>query len=42
VLTAADRPNRYWFALPGVALLAVLILLQLRRRAKISSSVVPA
>jgi TRAP-type uncharacterized transport system fused permease subunit len=33
-LTAADRPNRYWFALPGFALLAVLVMLQLRRRAR--------
>ena len=32
VLTAADRPSRYWFALPGFALLAGLVVLQLRRR----------
>ena len=35
VLMPADRPSRYWFALPGLALLAGLILLQLRRRARL-------
>ncbi len=42
VLSAADRPNRYWFALPGFALLGALILLQLRRRKRLVTSVVPA
>jgi hypothetical protein len=32
VYTAADRPSQYWMTLPGFGLLAVLILLQLRRR----------
>jgi TRAP transporter 4TM/12TM fusion protein len=32
VLTPAVRPNRYWFAIPGVLLLAIIILLQVRRR----------
>ncbi|HVX56393.1 MAG TPA: DUF3394 domain-containing protein, partial [Candidatus Saccharimonadales bacterium] len=32
VLTAAQRPSRYWFALPALALLAIIVLLQLRRR----------
>jgi hypothetical protein len=31
-LTAADRPSRYWFAIPGFALLAGIIMLQRRRR----------
>src|SRR5690348_9962714 len=32
VLTAAERPSRYWFALPALALLAIIVMLQLRRR----------
>ncbi|KQY98136.1 C4-dicarboxylate ABC transporter [Pseudolabrys sp. Root1462] len=32
VLVAADRPNRYWFALPGLAVLAGIVLLQRRRQ----------
>jgi hypothetical protein len=32
VLTPAERPNRYWFAIPGVALLAIILLLQRRRK----------
>jgi hypothetical protein len=32
VLTATDRTNRYWFTLPGFALLGVLVMLQLGRR----------
>jgi hypothetical protein len=32
VLVAAQRPSRYWFALPALALLAVILLLQRRRR----------
>jgi TRAP-type uncharacterized transport system fused permease subunit len=32
VLIPADRPSRYWFALPALALLAVIVLLQRRRR----------
>jgi hypothetical protein len=32
VLVPADRPNRYWLALPALALLAIIVLLQLRRR----------
>jgi hypothetical protein len=42
VLTAAERPSRYWFALPGFALLAGMVMLQLRRRKRYSSAVVPA
>jgi hypothetical protein len=41
VLTATERLNRYWFALPGFALLAVLVLLQ-RRRKRAPPAVVPA
>jgi TRAP-type uncharacterized transport system fused permease subunit len=32
VLIPAERPSRYWFALPALALLAIIVLLQLRRR----------
>ena len=32
VLTPADRPSRYWFMIPALALLAIVVLLQLRRR----------
>jgi len=32
VLVATERPSRYWFAVPAIALLAVIVLLQLRRR----------
>ena len=32
VLIAAERPSRYWFALPALALLAIIVMLQLRRR----------
>ncbi len=32
VLVPAHRPSRYWFALPALALLAVIVLLQRRRR----------
>ncbi|SJZ78055.1 TRAP transporter, 4TM/12TM fusion protein [Enhydrobacter aerosaccus] len=32
VLVPADRPNRYWMAVPALLLLGVIILLQLRRR----------
>jgi TRAP transporter 4TM/12TM fusion protein len=32
VLVPAHRPGRYWFALPALALLAGIVLLQLRRR----------
>jgi TRAP transporter 4TM/12TM fusion protein len=32
VLIPAHRPSRYWFALPGFALLGLVVLLQLRRR----------
>jgi hypothetical protein len=32
VLVAADRPSRYWFALPAVALLGFIVILQWRRR----------
>jgi hypothetical protein len=32
VLIAAERPSRYWFALPALALLTVIVLLQRRRR----------
>jgi MYXO-CTERM domain-containing protein len=31
VLTPADRPSRYWFALPGLLALGVIVLLQRRR-----------
>ncbi|MBS0534773.1 MAG: TRAP transporter permease [Proteobacteria bacterium] len=33
VLVAADRPNRYWFALPALLLLAGIVFMQLRRKA---------
>jgi hypothetical protein len=33
VLVPADRANRYWLAIPGLLLLAGIVLLQLRRRA---------
>src|SRR3546814_3966199 len=32
VTVPADHPSRYWFTLPAFALLAVIVLLQLRRR----------
>jgi hypothetical protein len=32
VLVPAERPSRYWFALPALMLLAGVVLLQLRRR----------
>ena len=32
VLVPADRPSRYWFALPALLLLGVIVLLQLRRQ----------
>jgi TRAP transporter 4TM/12TM fusion protein len=32
VLVPADRPSRYWFMIPALALLTVVVLLQLRRR----------
>jgi TRAP transporter 4TM/12TM fusion protein len=32
VLVPADRPSRYWFMIPALALLGVIVLLQLRRR----------
>jgi hypothetical protein len=32
VLVKADRPSRYWMAIPAFLLLAVIVLLQLRRR----------
>ncbi|MGE5149711.1 MAG: TRAP transporter permease, partial [Rhodospirillaceae bacterium] len=32
VLVKADRPNRYWMAVPAFVLLALIVLLQLRRR----------
>jgi TRAP transporter 4TM/12TM fusion protein len=35
VLVPAHRPSRYWFAIPGLVLLAVVVMLQLRRRRKV-------
>jgi TRAP transporter 4TM/12TM fusion protein len=32
ILVTADRPSRYWFALPALGLLGIVILLQQRRR----------
>jgi len=32
VLVPADRPSRYWLALPALLLLGVIVLLQLRRQ----------
>jgi hypothetical protein len=32
VLVPAERPSRYWFMIPAVVLLAIVVLLQLRRR----------
>lgn len=32
VLTAADRPSRYWIAIPAIALLGLIVFMQLRRR----------
>jgi TRAP transporter 4TM/12TM fusion protein len=32
VLVPAERPSRYWFMIPAVLLLAIVVLLQLRRR----------
>jgi len=32
VLIAAERPSRYWFAIPALALLAIIVLMQRRRR----------
>jgi hypothetical protein len=32
VLTPAERPSRYWFAIPALLLLGVIVLLQLRRK----------
>ncbi|HVV78940.1 MAG TPA: TRAP transporter permease [Pseudolabrys sp.] len=32
VLTPAERPSRYWFAIPAVALLAIILLFQRRRK----------
>jgi MYXO-CTERM domain-containing protein len=32
VLVPADRPSRYWFALPALALLAGIVALQRRRQ----------
>ena len=34
VLVPSNRPSRYWFAVPALILLAGIILLQLRRRAR--------
>jgi TRAP-type uncharacterized transport system fused permease subunit len=32
VLVPADRPSRYWFTIPALGLLAVIVLLQRRRQ----------
>ena len=32
VLVPADRPDRYWLAIPALLLLAGIVMLQLRRR----------
>ena len=32
VLVPANRPSRYWFAVPALLLLAAIVMLQLRRR----------
>ena len=32
VLIAAERPSRYWFAIPALALLAIIVTMQRRRR----------
>jgi hypothetical protein len=32
VLIPAERPSRYWFAIPGFLLLAIILLLQRRRK----------
>ncbi|MGN6570074.1 MAG: DUF3394 domain-containing protein, partial [Pseudolabrys sp.] len=34
VLIAAERPSRYWFAIPALALLAIIVMMQRRRRRK--------
>ena len=38
VLVAADRPSRYWFALPALVLLGLIVLLQLGRKRRAVTS----
>jgi hypothetical protein len=39
VLVPADRPSRYWFAVPALLLLAVIVALQRRRRHQLKVAV---
>ncbi|HEX2338744.1 MAG TPA: TRAP transporter permease [Hyphomicrobiaceae bacterium] len=41
VLVPADRPNRYWFVIPALLLLAGIALLQHRRRQALPASAAP-
>jgi MYXO-CTERM domain-containing protein len=42
VLVPADRPHRYWFALPALFVLALIVLLQRRRQMAARSAPVAA
>jgi TRAP transporter 4TM/12TM fusion protein len=41
VLVPADRPSRYWFAVPALALLGIVVLLQMQRR-RVKPAAAPA